>query len=109
MSKLATFLRGKIDRREITQAELVAFLRAVGGDIDHVYRLLLVPEPNTTAEQLGREEAKRYIEQIKARTPQQPEEANERYQRAIEIAQGLLSDPRKLDRLIGYGERLQEE
>lgn len=105
---------GDVDHSQIERIEkgqtdtrgslLLAFVHAVGGNPDDVVALMV--EPKATADEGKQLAAQWWSQQIQGATPQ---EQDERRQQAMALVDALLADPAKLDRLMGYGERLLEE
>lgn len=92
--------KGQIDTRS---SLLFGFVDVVQGDPDDVATLILdvedVPEK-------GQALAERVIARLKRASRAEQEEYK---RRANALIEALTADPRKLDLLIGYGERLLEE
>jgi transcriptional regulator with XRE-family HTH domain len=85
---------------EPSASSLAAFVQAVRGNIEEVMRLILSTD---ATEDMGRQLARAILEQGP------PDEREQRRQEAIALIDSLLADPEKIDRLLGYGERLREE
>lgn len=82
---------------------LAAFVTAVKGNAGHV--LALINSVDATTEAAERLATEWHAEQAKF----DQAERNARTARAQALIAELEADPRKLDRLLGYGERLIEE
>lgn len=98
-SQIERIEKGQIDTRG---SLLFAFIRAVRGNAEHVMTLLL-DEAATEAD--GRALAEAWLRVV----PADPEAQDERRRRLQHLADDLLANPRMLDQLIGYGDRLREE
>ncbi len=82
---------------------LIAFVEKVQGNIEDVRRLI-------SAQDITEDHARQLAEAWYADLEKaEPSERERRRLRAIALIDDLLSDPQKIDRLLGYGERLQEE
>lgn len=93
----------RIEKGQPTKTEVLdAFVDFVQGDIKKVMSLLRDPE---STEQMGRNAAIEWFKQGVAT----PDEREAKRQQAIALIDDLLSAPEKIDRLLGYGERLREE
>ena len=82
---------------------LMAFVELVQGNIEDVQRLISSKDAD---ERLARQLAEEWhasLEKV------EPTEREKRRVRAIALIDDLLADPQKIDRLLGYGARLQEE
>lgn len=82
---------------------LFAFIREVRANANHITQLIL---DDSLDEKAAQQMAADWLKQIGDREPSEQEDMR---LRAIALIDELLSDPQKLDRLMGYGERLQEE
>lgn len=82
---------------------LIAFVEKVQGNIEDVQRLI---SSQDTSEDYARQLAESWYAGLEKA---EPSERERRRLRAIALIDGLLADPQKIDRLLGYGERLQEE
>lgn len=98
-SQIERIEKGQIDTRG---SLLFAFIRAVRGNAEHVMTLLL---DAAATEADGRALAEAWLRAA----PTDPEEQDERRRRALHLVDDLLADPRMLDQLLGYGDRLREE
>ena len=85
---------------EPSASGLAAFVYAVRGNIQEVMRLILNDD---STEDMGRQLARAILEQGP------PAAREQRRLQAIALIDSLLADPQKIDRLLGYGERLREE
>lgn len=81
---------------------LAAFVQLVQGSMEDVKRLILDQKADENAALRAAETILHFINQV-------PDERDARRQRAIALIDDLLADPQKMDRLLGYGARLQEE
>lgn len=90
--------KGRIDTRS---SLLFAFIREVRGSADQVMLLLL---DDAAGEEQGRALAEAWLEPGDAAAGE-----DVRRRRALALIDDLLADPQKLDRLLGYGDRLREE
>lgn len=80
----------------------VRFVEFVGGDIEEASQLL--SDPDVSAEYA------RQLAEARAKLARMtPEERESTRQRAAALISELEQDPRKLDRWLGYGDRLREE
>ena len=89
---------------EPSASGLAAFVKAVQGSFEQVNALIL---NRSMSEDVIREMAEEWYRTTIQKLS--PSECEQRRQRAIALIDDLLADPQKLDRLLGYGERLQEE
>lgn len=87
---------------EPSASGLAAFVEAVQGNIEEVKQLIL----SDATESAGQQLAERWYA---SNNQALPDERERRRQRAIALIDDLLGDPQKLDQLLGYGARLQEE
>lgn len=83
-------------------ATLAAMAEAVGADIRQMLNLLL-------DEQMSAEQAAQLAEAYVRRNAGTPDEQEARRLEALALIDRLLADPRLLDRLMGYGQRLLDE
>ncbi len=87
---------------EIKTGPLMRALDVLRAPAEHIKRLVLADEDG--------EEAQALVRGLIAELERLPAEAREaRTQRAVALIDELLTDPQRLDRWIGYGERLREE
>jgi transcriptional regulator with XRE-family HTH domain len=77
---------------------LMKLVRALGANIDHVYNLFA--DDATPAD--GRRLALQWL-------LHEPSEEERRRAALLAVAESLINDPQKLDRLLGYADRLREE
>lgn len=93
----------RIEKGQPTKTEVLdAFVDFVRGDVKKVMSLLRDPD---ATEEMGRSAAMEWFKQNGAT----PDEREAKRQQAIALIDDLLPDPEKIDRLLGYGERLREE
>ena len=78
---------------------LMAIVHVLKGNADHVYHLL-TKDDATAAE--ARQLALSWLHQ-------EPSETERRRQALLDVVESLMNDPQKLDRLLGYADRLREE
>jgi transcriptional regulator with XRE-family HTH domain len=98
-SQIERIEKGQIDTRG---SLLFAFIHAVRGNAEHIMQLLLA---DAASEEEGRALAEVWLAEARG----DPAALDERRRRALSLIDDLLADPRALDQLLGYGDRLREE